>query len=148
MIESKKIKKYTIKATVLLEGSFWVSLFERNSDEGYAVARKVFGSEPTDAQLYEFVLTNFDELKFTEPQEFKLIIKRKNPKRMQRDVKYEMKKMKNSLPSTTHAQEVLRQNLEKNKKAKKIISKAEKEKQLERKFELKQAKRKQKHRGH
>ncbi len=33
------IKQYTIKVTVLLENSFWIGLFERNDDEGYAVAR-------------------------------------------------------------------------------------------------------------
>jgi len=139
---------YTIKATVLLEKSFWACLFERNDDSGYAVARKIFGNEPTDAELYDFVLKHFDDLKFTEPCEFKLVIKRKNHKRMQREVKQEMKKIKNTSPRSTHAQEVLRTDIEKNKKAKKIISKFEKEKQLEKRFELKQAKRKQKHRGH
>lgn len=63
-------KKYTIKVTVLIENSFWVGIFERNDSEGYAVARKIFGGEPTDPELYEFVLVHFDELKFTEPQEF------------------------------------------------------------------------------
>lgn len=140
--------QYTIKVTVLLENYFWVGIFERNDSEGYAVARKIFGGEPTDAELYEFVLAHFDELKFTEPQEFKLVIKRKNPKRMQREVKREMEKTKKGLTSTTHAQEVLRLDLEKNKKLKKTISKAEKEDRLEEKFQQKQAKRKKKHRGH
>lgn len=141
-------KQYTIKVTVLLENSFWVGIFERNDSEGYAVARKIYGGEPTDAELYEFVLTNFDELKFTEPQEFKLDIKRKNPKRVQREVRREMEKAKLGLPGTTHAQEMLRLDLEKNKKLKKTTSKAEKEARLEEKFQQKQAKRKKKHRGH
>lgn len=141
-------KQYTIKVTVLLENSLWVGLFERNDEEGYAVARNIFGGEPSDAELYEFVLTHFDELKFTEPQEFMLVIKRKNPKRIQREVRKEMEKAKKGLPSTSHAQEVLRINLEKHKKVKKQISKEEKEAKLEEKFQLKQAKRKKKHRGH
>src|SRR3989344_3370357 len=74
-------KQYTIQVTVLLEKSFWTGIFERNDHEGYAVARKIFGGEPTDAELYEFVLTHFYELKFTEPKNFKLVIKRKNHKR-------------------------------------------------------------------
>lgn len=141
-------KQYTIKVTVLFENTFWVGLFERNDKEGYAAARKIFGGEPTDAELYDFVLTHFDELKFTEPQDFKLIIKRKNPKRMQREVRREMEKAKQGLPSTTHAQDVLRLDLEKNKKLKKVISKAKKEARLEEKFQQKQTKRKKKHRGH
>ncbi|TAK76764.1 MAG: DUF2992 family protein [Gammaproteobacteria bacterium] len=140
-------KKYTIKVTVLLENSFWVGLFERNDAEGYAAARKIFGGEPTDAELYDFVLTHFDELKFTAPQDFELVIKRKNPKRMQREVRREMEKAKKGLSSATHAQEVLRLELEKNKKLKKSISKAEKETQQEEKFRQKQEKRKKKHRG-
>jgi 2'-5' RNA ligase len=141
-------KQYTIKVTVLLENSFWVGIFERNDNKGYAVARKIFGNEPTDAELYDFILTNFDKLKFTEPQNFKLVIKRKNPKRMQREVRHEMKKAKQGLPSTTHAQETLRLDLEKNKKLKKITSKAEKKAHQDKKFQQKQEKKKKKHRGH
>ncbi len=142
------MKQYTIKVTVLLENSFWVGLFERNDNEGYAVARKIFGDEPSDAELYDFVLTHFDELKFTEPKDFKLVIKRKNHKRMQREVRREMEKAKSGLPSATSAQETLRLDLEKNKKFKKATSKAEKEACLEKKFQQKQEKRKKKHRGH
>jgi hypothetical protein len=141
-------KQFTIKATVLLENSLWKGVFERNDEEGYAVARKIFGAEPSDAELYEFVLTHFNELKFTEPQEFTLIIKRKNHKRMQREVKREMEKAKKQLPSTSHAQEVLRVELEKNKKLKKAFSKVEKEMLQEEKFRQKQDKKKKKHRGH
>lgn len=67
---------------------------------------------------------------------------------MQREVRREMEKAKLGLPNTTHAQEVLRLDLEKNKKLKKTISKAAKEARLEEKFQQKQAKRKKKHRGH
>ncbi len=45
------MKQYTIKVTILLENSFWIGLFERNDSEGYAVARKIFGGEPTDNEL-------------------------------------------------------------------------------------------------
>ncbi len=141
-------KQYTIKVTVLLENSFWIGVFERNDSEGYAVARKIFGVEPTDAELYEFVLIHFDELKFTEPQEFRLVIKRKNPKRVQREVRHEMEKAKKGLSSTTHAQEVLRLELEKNKKLKKGTSRTEKVARQEERFRQKQEKKKKKQRGH
>ncbi len=137
-----------IKVTVMLEKSFWIGLFERNDEQGYAVARKIFGDEPTDAELYQFILMNYNELKFTEPQEITLIIKRKNPKRIQREVKREMEQAKKGLTNTTHAQEVLRLELEKNKKVRKIISRVEKQRQLNEKFILKQEKKKKKQRGH
>ncbi len=59
-----------------------------------------------------------------------------------------MENAKKSSVSTTHAQEVLRIDLEKKKKARKTISRVEKESSLERKFQLKQDKKKQKHKGH
>lgn len=141
-------KQYTIKVTILFENSLWIGLFERNADDGYSVAREVFGGEPTDAELYDFVLTHFDRLKFTEPKNFKLIVKRKNPKRIQREVKKEMQKATKGLPITSYAQEVLRVDLEKKKKLKKATSRSEKEAADERKFQLKQEKKKKKHSGH
>lgn len=142
------MKQATIKVTILLENSFWVGIFERNDDEGYACARNIFGDEPTDAELYQFVLTHYQQLKFTEPREFKLLIRRKNPKRVQREVRREVEKSKKGIKTTTYAQEVLRLELEKNKKIKRTVSKLEKAATLEKKFQLKQTKKKQKHRGH
>ncbi|ABS77245.2 YjdF family protein [Coxiella burnetii] len=142
-----QLNLYTIHATVLLENSFWVGIFERKDNEGYAVARQIFGDEPTDAELYEFVTSHFDELRFTEPVKFKLVIKRKNPKRLKREIRKVMKKTE-KLPQLTRAQEVLKLDLEKKKKEKKVLSRSEKEGQLEKKFQLKQAKKKKKQRGH
>ncbi|WP_202801011.1 DUF2992 family protein [Candidatus Regiella insecticola] len=48
-----------IKITVLLKNSLWIALFERTDDKGYAVARTVFGDEPTAPELYEFISTHF-----------------------------------------------------------------------------------------
>lgn len=139
---------HTIKATIMLDGPFWVGIFERQDKLYYAVARQVFGKEPTDAELYEFVLMHYDQLKFTSPQDFTLVIKRKNPKRVKREVKREMEKSKKNMKSSSHAQNVLREELEKNKKIKKCVSKAEKDMQEKRKFSLKQEKKKKKQKGH
>lgn len=140
------MKSYTIQVTVLLENSFWVGIFERNDGEGYAVARQIFGGEPTDPELYEFISAHYQLLKFTEPKNFKLVIKRKNPKRMKREIKKLMEKSK-GIKKETHAQEALRIELEKNKKIKKAKTQKEKEERQREKFLLKQAKKKEKHRG-
>src|SRR5579885_1941680 len=142
------MKIYTIKATVKLENSMWVGIFERDDDEGYVVARHIFGAEPTDPELYGFVSEHYYELKFSGPQNhIKLVIKRKKYKRLLRDVRHEMQKM-SSMKNTTRAQEVLRLALEKNKKIKKAKSRAQKEAEREEKFNLKQLKKKKKTRGH
>jgi hypothetical protein len=138
----------TIKATILLEGSLWVGLFERTDKKGYAIARHIFGKEPTNPEVYEFVLKNYLQLKFGAPQEFKLEIKRMNPKRLQRIVRREMEKARETTQPSTHAQDYMRIELEKHKHQKKTLSKKEKEAREEKLFLLKQKKRKQKHRGH
>lgn len=143
-----RMKQYTIQVTVLIENSLWTGIFERNDDTGYEVARQIFGSEPTDAELYDFISQNFYLLKFTTSHDFKLVIKRKNPKRIKREVKKLMDKAKKGMSKVTRAQEVLKLELEKNKKMKKTVSKAEKEAKLQEKFSIKQAKKKKKHRGH
>lgn len=138
----------TIQATIFLEKRFWVGLFERTDKEGYAVARHVFGSEPSDPEVYEFVLNNYHELHFGEARNFQLEIKRMNPKRVQRNVRREMKKIKEESQPSTLAQDYMREELEKKKKEKKHISAAEKQAAKDEQFFLKQEKKKEKHRGH
>lgn len=138
----------TIKATIYFENPFWVGCFERTDKGGFAVARKIFGPEPTDPEIYQFILENFDELKFGQPQAFDLKIKRVNPKRLQRQVKREMEKLKSEQMPSTVAQDFMREELEKNKKMRKKKSKAEQEQLKEKKFQQKQQKKKEKKRGH
>jgi len=92
-----------IKATIKFEKSFWIAVFERADKNRYAAARTIFGDEPTEPEIYEYISTHFYQLKFTEPQNFQLIIKRKNYKRMQRDVRKEMEAAKLKLSKSTHA---------------------------------------------
>jgi hypothetical protein len=143
------MQRQTIKVTILFENIFWVGIFERSDAQHYAVARHIFGDEPNDSELYEFISQHYGELNFTEPQDFVLEIKRMNPKRKHREVRKEMEKLKSQQTSKeSMAQETLRLELEKNKKLGQARSKVEKEQQAEEKFMLKQLKRKQKHRGH
>ncbi len=51
-----------IKATIFFEKKFWVGTFERIDKEGYALAKHIFGGEPTDPEIYEFVLNHYHEL--------------------------------------------------------------------------------------
>ena len=140
---------YTINVTVQIENALWVGVFERDDHEGYAVARKIFGSEPSDAELYDFVSHHYQELKFSEPQiGIKLIIKRKNPKRVLREVKQHKKRASNSKVPMTRAQEALKEELEKNKKQRRQITRAERIAKEAAKFQLRQEKKKQKYRGH
>lgn len=137
-----------IKATIFFDKRYWVGTFERTDKEGYAVARHIFGAEPADPEVYEFVLNHYQELKFGEPKEFTLEIKRMNPKRVQKEVRREIERMKETTKPSTFSQDYMREELEKKKLQKKHQSSAEKQAQKEEQFALKQEKKKEKHRGH
>lgn len=138
----------SITATIFFDKRYWVGAFERTDREGFAIARHIFGSEPSDPEVYEFVLTHYTELKFGEPKEFALEIKRMNPKRVQREVRREMERMKETAKPSTFAQDYMREELEKKKLAKKQLSREEKQARKDEQFTLKQKKKKEKQRGH
>ena len=137
-----------IKATIFFDKRYWVVTFERTDKEGYAGAKHIFGAEPADPEVYEFVLNHYQELKFGEPKEFTLEIKRMNPKRVQKEVRREMERMKETTKPSTFAQDYMREELEKKKLQKKHQSSAEKQARKEEQFILKQEKKKEKQRGH
>ncbi len=60
----------TIRATIFFDKCYWVGAFERTDKEGYAVARHIFGGEPTDPEVFEFVLNHYRELNFGAPRQF------------------------------------------------------------------------------
>ncbi|MCH9633597.1 MAG: putative protein YjdF [Chlamydiae bacterium] len=138
----------TIKITIFYESPYWVGSFERQGQEGFAMARHIFGAEPSDTEIHEFVLTNYAELKFGKPREFKLIIKRMNPKRLQREVKKEMEKLKKTERPSTYAQSYMKEEQEKNKIERKQKAKDHKKNREEKQFSIKQIKKKEKHKGH
>lgn len=139
----------TVKATIFFEKRFWIGTFERTDQEEYAVARHLFGAEPTDAEIREFVLNHYHELRFGDPKELiHLQIKRMNPKRAQKEVRREMEKIKETTRPSTLAQDYMREELEKKKKEKKRESSEEKQARQDQQFALRQQKKKEKQRGH
>ena len=136
-----------IQVTIFFDKRYWVGTFERIDKGGYAVARHIFGGEPTDPEVYEFVLSHYQELKFGETKEFTLEIKRMNPKRVQREVRREMERIKETTNPSTFAQDYIREELEKKKLQKKQQSSAEKQARKDEQFAIKQRKKKEKQRG-
>ena len=133
-----------IKLTVLFESPFWVGIFEKEQDGKYSVARIVFGAEPRDFEVFEFVINKMDQLKFSNPQEDEIVKRKINPKRLQREVKKEISK-KNIV---SKAQDALRLEIEKNKIERRSFNSKLKEVVKQERFELKQQKKKEKKRGH
>lgn len=98
----------TVKATIFLKKLFWMGTFERTDKTGYAVARHIFGKEPSDAEVHQFILDHYAELKFGEAKDLTVEIQRMNPKRAQREARREMQRMKETAKPCSFAEDYMR----------------------------------------
>lgn len=57
--------KVSGKLTVFFEEPFWVGLFECISEGKLSVCKVTFGAEPKDYEVYDFVLKNYYQLRFS-----------------------------------------------------------------------------------
>lgn len=131
--------------TVLFDEPFWVAIYERQFGNKYEACKITFGVEPKDYEVYAYLLENYDSLKFSPTIKTKKFAdKHMNPKRMQRLVNRQL----NSIGIGTKAQQAFKLMQEQSKQMHKTASKQKREKEKEHKFELKSAKRKEKHKGH
>lgn len=129
--------------TVFFEGPFWVGVFERVEDGRLSVCRVVFGNEPRDYEVWDFVLKNYYNLKFSPAVEVAVKDGRANPKRMQR----EARKQTLQTGIGTKSQQALQQQREEAKTERRQMGREQKEARKQRLFDLRQQKRKEKHRG-
>jgi len=131
------------KLTVFFDKPFWVGVFERIENGKLSVAKVTFGAEPKDYEVYMFIQKHYYDLRFS-PAVAAIVKEAKpNPKRIHRDIK-------KSLAKTgigTKSQQALKLQQEQNKQAQKSKSREQKLAEAERLFELKQQKKKEKHRG-
>ena len=145
--------KVSGKLTVFFEESFWVGVFERVSDGKLSVCKVTFGAEPKDYEIYDFVLKNYEIYDFVLKNYYRLRFSPavatdvkeagRNPKRVQREVR---KQIQNT-GIGTKSQQALKLQQEQLKTEHKIMSREQREAEKQRQFELKQQKRKEKHRG-
>ncbi len=132
------------RLTVLFEDPFWVGLFERINAGRYSVCKITFGAEPKDFEVYEYILSRWDTLEFSPDLESRPPHSRRvNPKRRQR-----MLQKQTAAGIGTKAQQALKLQQEQSKTARKLRSRQRKEADAVRKFQIREEKRKEKHRGH
>ncbi len=132
---------------VFFEDPFWVGLFSISDGSTVKYCRIVFGQEPSDIELYTFILNNFNSLKLSEidqllPENNKLAA---NPKKRKKQASEEIK----ARPGSKLSYKIIKQSLAAGKKESKrnMRHKIENgDKKLS--FEIKQRKRKEKHKGH
>lgn len=133
-----------VKLTVFFKEPFWVGVFERYEDGKLSVAKVTFGAEPKDYDVYQFILEHYYGLQFSPAVEAVAKETKKNPKRMKRDARNQMQE----IGIGTKSQQALKLQQEQNKQQRRVKSREQKLAEAERMFELKQQKKKEKHRGH
>lgn len=128
---------------VFFEKPFWVGVFEQISDGKLQVAKVTFGAEPRDYEVYEFILRNYYKLRFSPAVAAVERERKQNPKRIQREVHKQVE----SIGIGTKSQQALKLQQEQVKTERKQVHLGHKEIWKQRQFELKQQKKKEKHRG-
>ena len=132
------------KLTVYFDDPFWVGVFERIENGKLSVSKVTFGAEPKDYEVLEYITRNYYRLKFSPAVDTVVRESKGNPKRLQRSAK----KTVLEKGVGTRSQQALKLQQEQNKLERKIKSREQKEAEELRLFELKQQKKKEKHKGH
>lgn len=133
-----------VRLSVFFDGQFWVGVFERHDGQALSVARVVFGPEPTGPELLAFICSGYpSRVRFGPPAEDLGRQTPTNPKRAQREARRAM-----AVGPSKKAWEAMRLAQEATKQERKEVSRTEREADELRRFELRQQKRKKKHRGH
>ena len=133
-----------VTLTVFFDGQFWIGIFERTGNGTLSVSRVVFGAEPKEQQVHEFVLQNYLKLRFSPPVEgVKVQAIASNPKRRQRQIARSAEK-----GIGTKSQQAMKLAQEAGKLARKARTREQREAEEQRKRDLHAEKKKAKHRGH
>ena len=138
------MEKVCGKLRVYFEEPFWVGVFERLEDDKLSVAKVTFGAEPKDYEVQQYIQKYYASLKFSPAVDTVVRDIKRNPKRMQREAKRQMQET----GIGTKSQQALKLQQEQNKQERKIRSREKKEAEEQRMFEMKQQKKREKHRGH
>ena len=138
------IEQLSGRLIVYFDDPFWVGIFERVENGKLSVAKVTFGAEPKDYEIQEFIIRNYYRLKFSPAVDTVVKGGKRNPKRLQRDAKI----MVLEKGIGTKSQQAIKLLQEQNKLDRKVKSREQKEAEELRLFELKQQKKKEKHKGH
>ena len=136
--------EYSGRLTVFYEEPFWVGVFERMEGDRLSVSKVTFGAEPKGYEVLDYVRRHYGELRFSEPVPREAREKADSPKRRQRAAAKEMQ----PTGVGTKPQQALQAQRELMKTERKRITRAEREAEEQRRFELKQQQKKEKKRGH
>lgn len=142
----------TASTTIHADGSLWVAVYEvRHADGTMQVARHVFGAEPSDAELWQWVRESGLDLIDRACSAPRVPVGRtrigrpiRNPKRLARQAAKEQ-----ACPSTsTASQEALKATLTQQRQQARTVRRQDAERSKQEKRRKRVAKRKAQRRGH
>lgn len=135
-----------MRLTVLFDSPYWIGLLEMDRDGCLYVARHIFGSEPSNQEVYEFVqrdLLALQERMTVGILSVLLPDRPANPKRAQREVRRQTAEV--GISSKAH--EAMRLQIEQNKQVSAHRRREERGENRVHKREIARAKAKARHRG-
>lgn len=133
----------SVTLRVFFEDPFWIGVVERVDGGRLSVCKVTFGAEPRDREVYEYFLKNYERLRFSPAVETTVRELHGNPKRIQRKVQKQMAET----GIGTKSQQALKLQHEQAKTVRREFGREQAEAKKQRKFELRQQKKKEKHRG-
>ncbi len=136
-----------MKFTILFDPPYYIGLLEDERDGCLYAARHIFGAEPGDPQIYEFVLDDLyglmRQMRVGLPVGFQPAERRVNSKRLQREIRRELERSGIS----SKAQEAMRLQIEANKEQRREQTRAEREAERQRRRALAAARARKRHKG-
>ena len=135
--------KVSVVLRVFFEDPFWIGVMERADSGKMAVCKITFGPEPKDYEVHGFLAKEYYGLRFSPAVAAAVSEHLKNPKRVKRQVREELRES----GMGTKSQQALKLQQEQMKTDRKVVSREKREAEARRQFELKQQKKKEKHRG-
>jgi hypothetical protein len=136
--------------TVFFDDPFWVAVLEVHDGDRVRATRHVFGAEPTNAELYQFllryggVLLARAEGAAAVPGDRSEPVAVRNPKRLAREA---ARAAQQARPSTA-AQEAMRQEIELRQRASAARGREDREAHADHRRSVRRAKSRARHRGH
>ena len=136
-----------MRLTILFDAPYWIGLLEVERDGCPCAAWHIFGAEPSDADVFEFVqrdlLTVQARMTVGVPIEQRTRELHSNPKRVQRKIRQQMAEQE--IPGK--AQEAMRLQIEQNKHESVQVSREQREALRRYKREIVRKKAKARHKG-
>ena len=135
-----------MKLTIYFDGSFWCGLVENETDGHYQAIRYVFGPEPKDADVLAFIFEQLPQLleRSGSVAAEKKSNKKQNPKRLQRLINRKKRKPVVS----TKAQRTMSELRDQTKFENKANKRQKKAALINERFQKRQEKKREKHKGH